>query len=833
MNERISASLARLFEEHRIIFWYDAAREWRPAFEAAELPGVTKCEIANNEFGLKHRMLRLEREGRFLLYKEGPEPPMAENWLLDLQLATTVFKADQAAIWLTELGLPLQFEEVVREHMDFYRARTRVEALKRLMRPEDSQARLRLRMLAVCVGADGGLDTVVEALLAELAEGRDDGFRLMERSGLLDFFWKQMAGAYGYQSDAPGVEDFALTLFQAAYRLSLGEAARLNEAALQMFRRWKNDRTGARSFEILAGKYQDPLGIGADLARREVRHLLDIDCFEEIDRHIIRQIVQALSAQTVPAAEALKWLRSRRQSHWYEGYQDIYLAIQFAVEFQQALAEANLTMASVAEGVSRYVKSWHKLDQLYRKFIHSMQKSAQPTLLSALFEAVENRYTTNYLLALNDAWQDQVNRLTDWTIPGFIRQMDFYTEQVGEFRRKDQKVVVIISDALRYEVADECLARIRGLDRFDAELTPMIGALPSYTQLGMAALLPNKSLQIAADGSALVLDGEESTQGLLAREKQLDTGRAGDRVRALKADEVQSMRVDDAKALFRDHDVVYIYQNRIDAVGDKRDTEEYLPEAVEDAITDLVTLVRKLASANFSNILVTADHGFLYQHRPIEEADFSIADPQGEDIQVRSRRFVIGRGLAQTPGMKKFSAGQLGLAGDLDVLIPNSIKRLRVKGAGSRFVHGGASLQEIVVPVLRVGKRREADLRQVEVEIIVPGKNIITSGQIAVTFYQKAPVSAKVQARELIAGIYAANGVLISDEHRLTFDFRSDNAREREMPRKFLLSRTADGFNNQDVFLKLRERVGKTTHFNDYASLSLQLRRGVTTDFDF
>ena len=200
---------------------------------------------------------------------------------------------------------------------------------------------------------------------------------------------------------------------------------------------------------------------------------------------------------------------------------------------------------------------------------------------------------------------------------------------------------------------------------------------------------------------------------------------------------------------------------------------------------------------------------------------------------MRNRRFVIGRGLATTAGMKKFSSSNLGLAGDLDVLIPNSINRLRVRGAGSRFVHGGASLQEIVIPVIRVGKQRDADVNQVEVQIIVSGRSQITSGQMAVVFYQVQPVSEKMQAREFIAGIYAADDTLISDEHVLQFDFASENAREREMPRKFLLSRGADKFNNQEVFLKLRERVGKTSHFQDYTSHRFQLKRGITTDFDF
>jgi uncharacterized protein (TIGR02687 family) len=750
-----------------------------------------------------------------------------------VQLATTVFKADQAAIWLAELGLPLQFETVVRGHIEFFRAKVRVDALKRLMQASDTQTQLRLRMLAVCGGAEGGLDTVIEALLGELAVGKDDALRVIERSNLTKIFWTQVGQAYGYKSDEPDFEDFAIALFQSAYVRALGEDGALNAEALLIFRRWKNNRHWAEAFEALSARYQELLKIPADLQQRDFRSFVSIDHFEEIDRQIIRQIVQAVAAQTVGAPEVLNWVRERRQSHWYPRYEDIYQAIGFATEFQQALAEANLGMTSPAEGVRRYVTSWYRLDQLYRNFIYHMQKSGQASLLADLYASVENRYTNKFVMAVNDAWQDQIAGLSKWEIPGYAAQADFYQEQAAGYRRKDQKVAVIISDALRYEVGEECLRRIRALDRFDAELKPMISTLPSYTQLGMAALLPHNGLAMAEDGSGDILAGGENTKGLAAREKLLVAGRQGDSARALKAEDLMNMRTEEGKALFRDNHIVYVYHNRIDAIGDKLQTEDQLPEAAEDAIADLTKLVRKLTSANFSNILITADHGFLYQHRALDESDFAIADPQGTEILFRNRRFVIGRGLAPTAGMKHFSAASLGLSGDLEVLIPNSINRMRVKGAGSRFVHGGATLQEVVIPVIRVGKQRETDMGQAEVQIFVTGRSLISSGQTAVTFYQVQPVSEKMRPREVLAGIYALDGTPISDEYNLVFDFRSENAREREMPSKFLLSREADRFNNQDVILKLRERVGKTSHYQDYASHRFQLRRGMTTDFDF
>lgn len=833
MSERIRAGLERLFEEHRIVFWYDAARDLRAEYEAVDLPGVEKVEVTNNEFGLKYRMLRLEPKQKFLVFRDGPEPAMADNWLLDLQLASAVFKADQAAIWLAELGLPGAFEAVVRDHMEFYRSAGRIEALKRLIRPADQKSDVLRRMLAVCAGAEGELDTVIEALLGQLAEKRDDGMRLIERANLAGFFWTQVENAYGYASGSPDFEDFAITLFQSSYLMAMGEDGKLNGEARLMFQRWKNNRLGAEAFGTLSAEYQDLLKIEADVKGRSLKALRPVDHFEATDRQIIRLLVEAMASQTVSAPEVVKITRERRQSHWYAHYADIYLALAHGAEFQQLLAEANLTISSPADGVKRYVSSWFKIDQAYRKFIHHMQRSGQASLLGALFESIENRYTTHFLLAMNDAWQDQIAKLESWKIEGYAQQRDFYLDQAAEFRRLKvpQKVVVIISDALRYEVAEECLREIRSLNRFDAELKPMIASLPSYTQLGMAALLPNKGLTVNGDGN--VTSHGMPTQGTPNREKVLAMGRAGDRVKAMKADDFMGLRGDEAKELFRDHDILYLYHNRIDIVGDKLATEERVFEAAEDAIDDLTKLVRKLTSANFSNILITADHGFLYQHRELHETDFSVADPTGEEILVRNRRFVIGRGLNETAGMKKFSPEALGLSGDLDILIPNSINRLRVKGSGSRFVHGGATLQEVVIPVLRVGKRREEDVGKVEVQIVVTGRGLISSGQTAVVLYQVQPVSEKQQQRVLRAGIFAQDGTLISDEHLLTFDYTSDNPREREMPLKFLLSREADRFNNQEVFLKLQEQRGKTSHFDDYTSQRFQLRRGIATDFDF
>jgi ATP-dependent Lon protease len=88
--------------------------------------------LENNEFGVKHRILRQEPTRKFLLYHAGPPPADLDNWLLDVQLAHAVFRADQTALWLSELGLGQEFAEVVAPHAEFFHSARRRETLKAL-----------------------------------------------------------------------------------------------------------------------------------------------------------------------------------------------------------------------------------------------------------------------------------------------------------------------------------------------------------------------------------------------------------------------------------------------------------------------------------------------------------------------------------------------------------------------------------------------------------------------------------------------------------------------------------------------------------------------------
>ena len=486
----------------------------------------------------------------------------------------------------------------------------------------------------------------------------------------------------------------------------------------------------------------------------------------------------------------------------------------------------------MADGIDRYAQSWFKLDQLYRKYIYHVRNSGQVSLMGSLSEQVENLYSNNYLLKLNDRWQIHIDATSQWKAANVLLQRDFFEICVQPFLNKDKKIYVIISDALRYEIGDELLGLIRHEDRFDAILEPALSMLPSYTQLGMAALLPNKELTLAGNETAAVNVDGQSSQGTVNRNKILD-GAIQHSGKAIQAEALMALNKDECRALVRDHDVVYIYHDLIDKTGDSRDSEGRVFDAVEKTLEELIKVIKKLSSANASNLLLTADHGFIYQNTVLDESDFSGAVVEGEKIHYHNRRFVLGTGLKPVPELKTFTSSELGLTGNMEVNIPKSINRLRLKGSGSRFVHGGASLQEVVIPVIRINKKRTSDISSIEVDILRGATSMITSGQLALVFYQTEPATDKTQPRTLRAGIYTKDGKLISDSHKLVFDFVSENPRERELQVRFVLSREADEVNGQEVVLRLDEKLAGTSHFKEYKSLTYLVRRSFTSDFDF
>lgn len=821
--------LLRWFDSRQVVFWHDLEGQYAAELDSLDLPGIQTIRVANDEFAVKNRLLHDEPEGKFLVYRSGPVPSGIGNWLLDLELAYGVFTADRTALVAQDLGLVGEgIDEVVRAHEKFFNATKRVQNLKALLSPEDDTARLRAKISAVVLGQrEHSLLEITRTLLIENAKGAHAKYDNLADYGLDGFYWQGVARIYGYESSTPSIDDLVLWIFQRAIEgFKSDRPGGLRNIQLD-FASLRNDRRSQEAMAILAKRAAGDLDYKSKIEEASFRDLVSVDVFEEADQKIISDLARAVAEQAVTPREVAEVVRARQSSAWIDNYRRLYTAVASASELLGELASLSLTMQSFDDGLERYRRQWFRIDQLYRQFVFAARSAEYPKPLEALRRQVEMRYSNRYVYELGNAWQQQVDQVEKWRSTALPSQTAFYSRYIEPLVRDgDKKAVVIVSDAMRYEVADELGSLIRQEDRFDATLEAVLGVLPSYTQLGMAALLPHSTLKHLADAKTVVAD-DRPTNNTAFRGKILEAVGGS----AIQAEDFKALNADERRELYKANRVLYVYHNRIDATGDKPGTERQVFEAVDDTFHDIVDLVKKLASANATNIFITADHGFLFQDEALADTFFLSTQPQGDDIKLVNRRFVLGTGLKVDPAFTTFEATQLGLESELEVQIPKSIHRLRLAGGGSRFVHGGATLQEIVVPVLVVNKKRKSDTRLVNVEVW-PESDKITTGQVVVRLFQTEPVSDKVQSRTLRAGLYVGD-TLISNLVDLTFDQTSTDKRDRYQSARMLLSQESSDYNNRAVEFRLEERIPNTNQWRVFAKVAYTLKRSFASDFDF
>jgi uncharacterized protein (TIGR02687 family) len=817
---KIQEALIKRFENHRLIFWYDEKQELMEQYEELTIAGVEKIHVDDNEFEVKYIIIKEKPESKFLLYFTTPKPQNEDNWLLDIELAHHVFHTNKEALHLQEIGLGYHLKELVTEHLQFFEAKERRLKLKELLGEGDEHEDIRGKMLAVTFNTDYvNLITFIHAHGTAYIDGNERIDKDLDRYNLTKYYWGKIKYQYNYQNETPGIYDFLLEVFNTNF--ALGSASKLNKESRLLLSLWKDTIQYRESFGRISEQIATDLEIKGKLDDAVLEDIINDDLFKVVDQKIVYDLVGLVANEAISYEKLVQLVKLRENKFWYS----------YSENFYQSLEQgAGTKYDSFNEGVENYASKLYAIDLAYRKFIYYYRQSNQNRILVQLYEKIEKVYSNDWLLNYNNNWQTNINDLESWPTFGTTSQQRFFKQHVKSFTDKKNRLFVIITDAFRYECGVELSRRLQSENRYESSISHMVASLPSYTQLGMASLLPHKEITFQEGSDSISIDGMSSS-GTLGRAKIL-AANSGVRATAIKAEDFMKLNSKkEGRDFVKGNDLIYIYHNRIDKTGDDKATEEKVFEAVEDELDFLLTLMKKIANMNGNNMMITSDHGFIYQHEPLAESDFSESKHKGE-LWKDNRRFVIGKNLSNDDTTKLFKASELNIKTDVDVLVPKSINRLRVKGAGSRFIHGGASLQEIVIPLVKVTKKRQDTTTNVEIDII-KSTDKITTNILAVSFIQQGLVTEQVLPRTLRATIYAEDGEILSDQFRYNFDIEEGSERQREVKHRFqLLSKASGKYKNQRVKLILEEPVEGTTKWREYKEYLYTLNISFTNDFD-
>jgi hypothetical protein len=421
-----------------------------------------------------------------------------------------------------------------------------------------------------------------------------------------------------------------------------------------------------------------------------------IDTFRFEERVLLGWVASLIAERKY--AEAMAVIELQAHSFWLN--QQIERRAQW--ECCRLMAELGLLVAAIRLALSRMGKNpaqwaetytaqdgWHKADQTHRQleaWVANMDD--EPEAEKGL--GIVRREYEETLKKMAEGFA-QAFEAADWNVPGALHQTEIYSKMVAPGKARTAYFLV---DAMRYEMGAELVSQLPEVK--ELSIRSAVAALPTITEVGMAALLPGASASFSVI---------EHKNKLAARIEDSVLPNVIERMKALKArvpgavemtlDRLLSTSSSKLQKSVEGTTLIVVRSQEIDDLGESG-KDILARQAMDSIIGNLARAVRKLARIGVEAFVISADHG--YQYSLSKDEDMRADSPGGKEVDLH-RRCWAGQG-GQTPaGSVRISGAELGYETDLDFIFPKGLEVYRAQG-GLSFHHGGFSLQELLIPVI-------------------------------------------------------------------------------------------------------------------------------------
>lgn len=461
----------------------------------------------------------------------------------------------------------------------------------------------------------------------------------------------------------------------------------------------------ADAYAALADRVEEELGLKN--AKLPAGALGAIDTFRFEERALLRHAGDLIANGKFEGALSL--VAEREKSFWLDrdvGRKAQWEAARRMAELGnvavQVKAAVGKTSGDAAAWLDAYVtqsgSGWFRLDQAQRRLEFVVSKLDEDPDERPL--AVVRRAYENAVHAMAEGFTKALGK-AGWTVPSALHQTRIWSEVVSD---RPKPVAYFLVDAMRFEMGVELAERLPKTS--EVAVRAAVGALPSITPIGMAALMPgaSSSFSVVEEKDKLGARIDDAFLPDLAARKRHAAARVPKLV-DLALDELLSLQPSKLAKKVEGAQVVFVRSQEIDHAGETGFTFQ-ARQVMDSVIDNLKLALGKLARAGVEHAVVSADHGHLFFATDRDESMRTDA-PGGDTVELH-RRCWIGRGGATSAGCVRVSASQLGYASDLELVFPAATGVFRA-GGDLAFHHGGPSLQEMVIPLLTVRtKTRES-----------------------------------------------------------------------------------------------------------------------------
>ena len=429
------------------------------------------------------------------------------------------------------------------------------------------------------------------------------------------------------------------------------------------------------------------------------------DTFPFEERWFLDQTVQAISRDDIDRVRQMLDRHQRSVGMGRGESQAQWDLIRTATALIQSCDDAARIVADHTRSqgalIDFYTATLRETDRHHREFEQIAGDHIDPEgVLSGVVAKARRRYQ----LLMADVQAAFVRHLESegWPPSGRLANADVFDRYVApKLQTSGCRVAYILVDALRFELG---IALERQLAA-DGKVTLHVAfaQLPTVTPVGMASLLPKAGQNLTLtrqDGKVVPAIGDTTLVNVTQRMALLRS-RYGERfAESPLADFVRGKVVVPGTV-----DLLVLRTNEID--DRLENSPETALDVIQDALKRLRGAVNELRKRGFKDVVIATDHGF-FVNLGFEAGDVCLKPP-GNWINVHDRS-LLGDGSSDSSNFV-LNAAQVGIKGDFKQLAgPRSMSPYK---SGEMYLHGGASLQEAVVPVIELKLEAPSNVKSI------------------------------------------------------------------------------------------------------------------------
>ena len=766
ISDQLAFDITTLVKRFGIVVWYDENGVFSEIFDKVDIPSVRKVKFNGSfletRWNIEHEDPDLR--GYWVIYV--PQKREECNWLREFELIGTVYLPNFSDILMKKYKLSFGKEEEKLLKKTLPLLLHLIEKKPEEIRKEDLgsyQHLLNLILSGVFGEPRYDFDTIV---LKYIHDPKPFAAKLISLS-LQEQFLQRIDKEIGVKSDS--LEELRHNLARAILFSDFYEG-KLNKSSFRftnflpeqskiricasLAEKWRQHGAYKQQYIEFANRIEKDYEVADGLTA--IEDIIEVQTFKKIDETALNLLICEISKvnilQTFDLCSRLATFASKRKEMFWtkEGFLSFWDAVLFGAKVIESAADisANAPSGNAEQIVKSYSEHLWETDFNYRKFTECFK--VEGPIIDELRIRV-NHFYENFVEVLNRCFSNSIQSLKGWSFEGAMRQDHFWKEAVDALGEAPAAIFMV--DALRLELGKELADRLR--EDYTVDLRTSISIPPTITEVGMAAILPSQSNLTFFDNNGKFAVGYDSE--FKNKDDRVDwLKKRVDHSIVLKITDVLRSDVKDLEKMIRAKNRVVVTSRDIDSMGEN--LEAISLGIFSEVLNDLDNCIRRLSRAGVEKFLVIADHGFLYT-KAREESN-KVDAPKGE-LLFKSKRFIVGRNF--NPGSYHIITTEfLGVTGELEIAFPRGIACFRHPG-GEEYVHGGLSLQEILIPCICIESRLKTERKKLRVTADFPER--VTNLIFNITLKPAGQLLLGQEGREVEIQV-TANNVPVTDPIR-------------------------------------------------------------------